>query len=240
MKLKHPKREVTFTMSAGHQFRDGFNHFLERLGQTIIVHNNWGQPNATSFEVCGLKNNEKGKPQNVMFQFKERVDIKVGSVLQLKQGNDLWRVVDTEDEIVNDTFIYFEAKVVKMSPDGKDVQTGSKSQAIFNAPVYGGVQVGGSQNVQNISIDSQSNVAELTAKLVDLIKQSSVPDLNKDDAIEALQRLPDLANKNQTEEVLTRVKTRLDIVKTAIDMGKDLAPIAPPLLLALSKLFGLG
>lgn len=226
-------------MGAGDNFRNVLKNMLERFGQTVIVYNNWGQPNQTSFEVQGLKNSEKDKPQNVVFQFKDRINIQVGSILQLKLGKDLWKVVDTEDFVIADTFVHFEARVVKILPNGKEIQTHSKGQAIFNAPVYGGVQVGGSQNVQSVSVNLLSDVSETVKKLIEAITNSTLPELKKGDAIEALNRLPELTNKPQTNEVLERVKTRLDLVKTTFDLAKDLAPIAGPLILVLYRLFGL-
>lgn len=213
---------------------------LETLGETIVVFNNWKQPNETSFEVIGLKNNEKGKPDKVMFQFKDRIDVHVGSVLRLKLGSDLWRVVDTEDTIIADTFIHFEAKVAKMLPDGSDARPTSRGQAVFNAPVYGGVQVGGQQNVQSVNVNTSADVSILIEKLIETISKSPVPELDREDAVEALKRVQELSTKPQTQEVVERIKARLEIVKTAIELVKDLAPVALPLLGTLAKSLGIG
>jgi len=223
-------------MTNGELFKNSFNQMLELLGQTIIVHNNWGQPKASNFEVRGLKGSEQSQPHNVIFQFKERISLTVGSVLQLKSGSDLWRVVDTEDRIVADTYVSFKAKVVKISANGEEIQTGITSHAVFNAPIYGGVQIG-ERNTQNISL---SNVVDIVAKLSELVKSSSLPELKKEDAIEAISRIPELAKKEQSKEVLERVKTRLDIVKSTIEVSGDIAKKAVPLVATLYKLFGLG
>ncbi len=224
-------------MLDGEIFKNGFNQIMEQLGQTIIVHKNWGQPEASNFEVRGLKNSEKNIPHNVIFQFNERINLTVGSVLQLKGGSDLWRVVDTEDHIVADTYVSFKAKVVKIFANGEEIQKRITSQAVFNAPIYGGVQIGGERNIQNISL---SNVVDIVAKLDELLKSSSLPELEKEDAIEAISRIPELAKKEQSGDVLERVKTRLDIVKSTIEVSEDIAKKALPLVAILYKLFKLG
>lgn len=227
------------SMNIGDDVRMAFEDMLEMAGQTIIVHNNWKTPQATSYEVRGRQSAEKNRPQNVLFLFKDRINLKAGSVIQIKMGNDFWKVIDTEDKIVGDTYINFQVRVVKISDEGKTINNSQSGHTIFNAPVYGGIQVGGN-NVQNINISIQTELNENIEKLISLITNSSIPTLEKEDAIEALKRIPELAKKEQTEEVINRVKTRLDIVKSALEIGKELAPIAGPLLIVIAKAFGLG
>ena len=107
----------------------------------------------------------------------------------------------------------------------------------FNAPVHGGVQVGGHKNTQNVNITSNSTVDEVVGKLVEVLKSSSLPDLEKEDAIEAAQRLPQLAEKEQSTEVLERAKSRLEIIKSTVETGKQLSEVAGPLLLWLFNHF---
>jgi len=212
-----------------------FRHFFTQHGQTIIVHNNWNNDDVASFEVRALKNRKDTK--EIVFQFAERVDVKPGSVLQIKGSQDFWRVTDTEDHVMYEEFVYFEAYVEKVDELGKVLRSSAKGQAVFNAPVHGGVQVGGHQNVQNISVSSGSSMDEVVAKLVELVKSSSLSALDKEDVIEAAERLPQLAAKDKSPEVIERAKSRLELIKSTLETSKELGTVAAPILTWLYKYF---
>jgi hypothetical protein len=98
----------------GKALQRGFLRLFQMNKSNIIVHKNYGSENATAFEVVGMKNNEKNRPNNVMFQFSEYVDIVVGDVLQQKDGRILWKVYELDENIIDGTLLYFEAKVRKL------------------------------------------------------------------------------------------------------------------------------
>ena len=213
-----------------------FKHFFDESGQTITVHNDWNTPNASSFDTRALKNRKTDTKRDV-FQSPKRIDIRRGSVLQIKGSQDLWRVVDTEDRIIAGEYVNFEAYVEKVDEQGNAVWPNSEGKAVFNAPVHGGVQVGGHNNTQNINITSNSSVDEVVNKLVEVLRSSSLPELEKEDAIEAAQRLPQLAEKEKSTEVLERAKSRLEVIKSTVETGKQVSEIAAPLLTWLINYF---
>jgi hypothetical protein len=72
----------------GDAFRESFEALLEIQGQTIIIHENFNTPEASSYEVRGLKNTEGKNSKQVVFQFLDQLDIQVGNVLQVKGSRD--------------------------------------------------------------------------------------------------------------------------------------------------------
>jgi hypothetical protein len=58
------------------------------MGGTVLVHKNWGTPQQTTVELRGLKNSEKNCPENVMFQFPERLDIAGGGSRKVYQSGN--------------------------------------------------------------------------------------------------------------------------------------------------------
>lgn len=206
-----------------------FQHFFAEHGQTITVHNDWNTPNASSFETRALKNRKTDTKKDV-FQLPERVDIRRGSILQIKGAQDLWRVVDTEDRIMSGQYVDFEVYIEKVDEKGEAIWGSSGTKAVFNAPVYGGVQMGGHKNTQNISIGSNSSIEEVVANLVEVLRASSLSELEKEDSIGAAQRLPQLSAKEQSSEVLNRAKSRLEIIKSAVEVSKEAGEAAAPIL----------
>ena len=215
----------------GQQIRSAYMQALKTTGQTIVVHNNWDTEDVTSFETLGMTGSK--------FGFPEPVAVRKGSVLQVKGSRDLWRVMDTEDHIQGGEFIYLSAIVEKIDAQGHPARPSATGNAIFNAPVHGGVQVGGHQNVQHISVGANQSIDALVAQLVEVLQSSGLPDLEKDDAIEAAQRLPQLAQKEQTPDVVQRVKDRLEIIQSSLAIASSVAATAAPIYEALRSYFGL-
>lgn len=221
----------------GEAFREGFEAILEAMGQPIIIHKNWNTPNATSFEAIGLKNSPgKNSKQNV-FQFPDPIDIQRDDVLQIKGGRDLWRVIDTEDHVKDSVFIYFEALVVKITETGREARPSNEGRAVFHAPVYGGVQVGGEGNLQTFSVNLQAPIEEHIAKLIEMIKASTLSELDKDDAVDAAQSLIRLSQKEKSTEVIKRAHSKLETIKSLTGTAKDLADVGKTLIPALLTFF---
>lgn len=107
----------------------------------------------------------------------------------------------------------------------------------FNAPIFGGIQTGGQHNVQNNTISIDPSFDDALAKLTVLLQGATLPDIHKEEAIIALQRVHQLAQKEKSSEVIKLAKDKLDIVKNVIDTGKGLAEIAAPYLQAIVAYF---
>ena len=214
------------------QFQFAFNHALETFGATVIVYNDWNTGDQRQFESKAIKGQKRGERPD--FRFKERMDIKVGSVIQIKGGNDLWQVIDTEDRFVGSEFYCFEAYVVKIDRQGRNLSSSKDATVVIHGPVTGGVQVGGSHNVQTVTVNQQFN--ESFNRLREAIEGSpELTSYQKEDAIEALDKLPALANEERSEGIIKRAKEKLEIVKSVISIGKDLTIVAMPYLEAIAR-----
>ncbi|MDB6025661.1 MAG: hypothetical protein JWM68_1884 [Verrucomicrobiales bacterium] len=223
-------------MEAGHIFREGFEELMRTFGSTLIIHTGWNTLNQAFVEVQGMKNNQKNRPDKVMFQFPQAVnEVQTGSIIQMKGARDLFRVVDTEDKIIAGVFVHFTAHVEKLQADGTPVQS-QKHGVVFNAPVQGGVQIGGYKNVQSIQVQN-SDLARAVSELRVLLQKAQIPEINRDDGMEALQRIEALGSKPKSNEVYTRVKDRLEVVKNVFAISKDVALIAAPYIDQIARFF---
>jgi hypothetical protein len=214
------------------QFQSAFNDLLRTFGAIVIVYNDWNTVDQSQFESKAIKGGKHDTRPD--FRFQERVDIRVGSVIQIKGGNDLWRVVDTQDRFVGSEFYCFEASVLKIDQQGKALRPSRDATVVFHGPVTGGVQVGGSHNLQTVTVNQQFN--ESINRLREAIEGSSeLTTYQKEDAIEALCKLPALAKEEPSEGVIKRAREKLELVKSVISIGKDLAIVAMPYLEAIAK-----
>lgn len=212
--------------------------FIAQMGQTLIIHNNWKQSDATSIEVRGLKNRSKGSRKDV-FQFDQRFGIERGTVIQSKGTQDFWLVEDTEDHIIQDEFDYLTAYVRKVTQEGNLIGTSNNStrSVIVNnhGPVFG--QQIGNNNMQTVTTGQDIN--EIINSLIELLNSSSIPELDKGDAEEALQSISNLAKKEKSEGVLERVSGRLATFTSIISSSQTIYEQAQPLVTALKAYFGI-
>src|SRR5207302_11433811 len=118
------------------------------------------------------------RPQNVMFQFPEAIDIQIGDFLQQKGARDLWRVVGVEDELEDDVYIMFEAKVEKATGNAAAPAQHSRSSLVIHGHVYGGVQVGSPNASQHVTVQLLQ-VDENVRKLQPLMHDMPVDELEK-------------------------------------------------------------
>jgi hypothetical protein len=96
---------------------------------------------------------------------------------------------------------------------------------------FGGLQQGGQQNAQNIQVNINPEFNENLSKLIALIKESSLTEVQKEETIEDLERVGKLAQREKTPDVLEAAKKRLDLVKTSIDIATNIGPTAMTYLL---------
>ena len=222
-------------MAVGRQFKAGFSMLLRQLGGTVLIHKDHGTPNQTTAEVRGLKNSEKNRPNNVMFQFPERIDIQPGDVLQQMGATDLWRVSEIEDTVHGDVYVNFEAKVEKIGAAARGARTGN---VIVQGANYGGIQLNASHGTQNISSQVIA-ISEPISKLRELLKDKAIDQLDREEAEHALDRVVQLAQKESTPDVLARIKDKLDIVNSAFNVATNVATLAAPYIGAISNAIGL-
>jgi hypothetical protein len=209
---------------------------MHLAGCTIIVHKAWGTPEHSSFEVRGLKNSEKNRPQKVIFQFPESIDVQVGDFLQQKGARDMWRVVEVEDELQDDVYILFEARVEKATGNGAELTRQSRPSVVIQGHVYGGVQIDSPNANQHVSVQLLQ-VDENIRKLRELMQNMSVDELEREDGLAALERISQLARKPKTPDVIKKAKEKLELVKAMFDLAKDVGTVAAPYITLLANAF---
>lgn len=218
-------------MNVGIRFKQGFKQLLNHLGGTVLIHKQWGTPNQQTTEARGLKNSEKNRPDKVMFQFPEAMDIQPGYILQQKGARDLWRVTDVEDEVHGDVYVHFEAKVEKFS--GPTSPVTGRSQVIVQGSVYGGIQLDSPNATQNVSVQVLQTDENLR-RLRELLQKAPISDLDKEEAGQALDRISQLSRKEQNPEVVGKIKEKLELVRNTFDLAKDIAVTAAPYIAAIA------
>jgi hypothetical protein len=147
------------------------------------------------------------------------------TIFQIDGGTDWWEVVEREDEFSRSgDLIGSRVKVKKQGAVEKQ-----ESHTVNVQDNRGGIiQVGGQANVAEISV-SISQVDQSIKELQEHITKSiELDEFQKRDSIEALTELGRLAKMERTDKVMARIKDKLEIVKSVISIGRDLAIITMP------------
>jgi hypothetical protein len=205
----------------GEALREGFEMIFEELGHTIIVHENFNTPEATSYEVKGMEDRERKNSRPVIFQFLDPLDIHVGSVLQVKGGRDYWRVTDTEDIVKDGTFIKFEARVEKINLSGQPTRPSVRGGNTFN--------LHGAQSRVNIqSQDSSVNIShQVTENLFADMRQVIQTHIqNEDERTQILNKLGELEVAKGTGGFTQKYQ---EFIATAANHVSLLVPFIPAL-----------
>ncbi len=123
---------------------------------------------------------------------------------------------------------------------GRDARGGGTTiQNIFHAPVQGGFIQGGQGHTQHNVYSNNPKIDETIGAVVKLIQESNLDDLDKEDVLKDVERLKELASKEQTSDTLNRIEKRIGMVKTFIETaqkGGELLLKVSPYLTALWKL----
>jgi DNA-binding transcriptional regulator GbsR (MarR family) len=112
------------------------------------------------------------------------------------------------------------------------------NQVFYN---YGNLNVSqqaGDGNIVSVNQNlGSSEVDDLVVKLSNLLKSSSIDELDKDVTEAAISKIPELAKQEQSQGVIEKVKNRLDFITETIRKYKPTYDVAKPILLAIYKLF---
>lgn len=112
-----------------------------------------------------------------------------------------------------------------------------ESRTSSNASAQGGVQTGESPDLA-INIDPKFD--EAIASLLELIHQDTTLDkYQKEDAVDALNKLPGLAREEQTERVIKRAKDKLELFRSIISISPELDGLTAPHLPIITQHFHL-
>jgi hypothetical protein len=113
---------------------------------------------------------------------------------------------------------------------------GTTIQNIFHAPVQGGFIQGGQGHTQQNIINNNPKIDETVRTIIELIQESDIDTSDKEDIIRDVERVKELASKEQSDESLRRIDRRIGMVKTGIQAaetvekgGKLLLKVAPHL-----------
>ncbi len=213
-------------MSIGRAYRKRFEAMMRLKGQTIVVHENFNTPEATYFEVKGLRDPENSR--QVIFQFPEAVEIPVGAVLQVKGSRDYWKVTDTEDIMESGVFINFETRVEKINLSGEPMRPMPKAGDTFNLQ-------GANSRVNIQSQDHSVNIShQLTENVFADMRQVIQNQIqNEVERAEILKSLEELETAKGTSRFVQKYQ---NFVATAADHIGLLSPFIP----ALTQMLGGG
>jgi hypothetical protein len=103
------------------------------------------------------------------------------------------------------------------------------SNVIFNAPFVGGFQFQSRNSTQSVSV-SITKVEENIQKLGELLGRCGIADLDKEEAVLALERLRSLDLKPKTPDVVAKAKEKLELVKSTLETAKEIYSFAAPCL----------
>ncbi len=226
-------------MSVARAQRKSYEIRLRLQGQRVFVHKNFGTAQMESFEVRGLKEMAQNDRRQVVFQFPEQIDAYPDDVIQIKGSRDYWKIVDTEDHIEDDVYIYMEAWVQKINEQGGNVRLNEQGKAIFTGNNYGVLQMGGQGNTQTVTVTHNINpdFTEAIKALAGLVNSSSLSNLDKEERLAEIDRINQLGEKEQTPEVIALAKSKITSLETALKVA-DLALKAGPLISTLAGFFG--
>ena len=216
----------------GVAFRQGFEAIFGISAQTIILHEQFNTPEATSREIKGLKNTEGKNSRQVVFQFIDPLEIEVGSVLQIKGSRDYWRVTDTEDIIEDDTFINFEVRVEKINVAGKPTRPATAGGTTYNTEIHlrdssvGVLNAGEIKDVQSISANvtslssaGQTEIANALKELTEAVAGSG--DLPPEERTHVLESLEELSKQ---AALPANERAKLGVIKSlALGVGSTVS-----------------
>jgi hypothetical protein len=87
----------------------------------------------------------------------------------------------------------------------------------------------GNQNTQNAIININPDLDEAISSLLDLINRAELQEIDKDDALEATERLRKLIQQEKRPDVVEAATKRLGVVKNVLEIAKLSVPAWPHL-----------
>ena len=220
-------------MSIGKPFKQLFEKTqLGLKGSDLIIFKNWNTPNVSSTESRAIKKNEQE------FQFPVDTNIGKDDIIQVDGNKSLWKVVDVGEEIKYGTTTNLNVYVMKIDHLGNEIKTNSQGKATFNAPVYGGVQVGGHNNTQTNNVNVGSDFTDAINKLLDLVEASSLNPVQKINTKSDIKAIQELAALEKSPEVVEEANSKIEAVKEVISMTADMTSLGMVLIQILQAAFG--
>ena len=133
-------------LDKGEAYRNIFEFKLKNEeGISVTIYKDWNTDKMSSIESKAIK-------QADAFELSLQTDINTGDVVQLSGSRSFWKVVDIDEHYQYRTMIKYIAKIIKIDNLGNKITLNSQEKAIFNAPIYGSVQIGGQNNSQDNTV----------------------------------------------------------------------------------------
>lgn len=173
-----------------------------------------------------------------IFKFDADDEVSMGSNIRVENGKDIWRVVDIMDEMSR-----FEGKighkvfVQRVGHNGQLIDHNAESRASFYGPTAIGVmQVGGVGNTATGSALVNVQAEQTINKLMEVFQKSDeIEDTDKEQALEALEKITQLSRREQTRGVLDWIKRSVTTVAEIATRGQQLATVVMPLVEEIRK-----
>ncbi len=110
----------------------------------------------------------------------------------------------------------------------------------FNSPHQGGIPVWELETATLspslvTAVNAPFHVAAV--KLAEMLNSSTIPELEREEAVLALQRVQQLAEKNKDTPVVKLAKEKIYLIKDTMEMNKGIAELGAPYLETISEYF---
>lgn len=102
---------------------------------------------------------------------------------------------------------------------------------------YGGLQQGGEGNTQNNQVNVNPDFNNIIKELIDLVNNSDLHILQKEERLAEIDRIQQLAQREQTPEVQELGQSKVKLLETGLKVG-ELAIKAAPLIEKIAAVFG--
>jgi len=199
-------------------------------------------------DIVVLEKQNGQKFENIQADVQSNMIFINDAQLPIEEGDKLLRTLPnglTESYIVVDRGFYegfvgfpahYQVKVRKSSAVNKQQKNIVRNYNVTaNAPIYG-MQIGGNGNQQSVNVNGQ-NISDVVDNFKKLIATSTISELEKEDAIEALERISKLSSEELTPGVMERVTSRLGIISSILTNATGIYDQALPFLSTLQKYF---
>jgi len=232
-----PRLLFDLGMSVGQMHRQGFTVLFEQFAGIVTVYREYGSERARSFEIKAMKNNEKNRLDKVMFQFDRQADVQIEDVIQQKNSRDLRQGMKSKT-ILWTKFILFEAKVRKYPGMALPRHEHRNVAITVQGDLIGGVQVNSPHSSQRVGVENMSTIAKDVAALRELLNDRRIPQIDREDACQALERAVELSKRERNSDVVKRTTEKLDFVKGVFAVAKDIPQVAGPYIDSIARLSG--
>lgn len=219
----------------GHSLRQAFEMSLSTAGSTVQISHpsSGGMPSTAK----AIKHQDGG---GEYFSFLSQGDLAPGCAIARIGASESWIVDRIEPSITSDVLVKVKAYVHRASSAKVNDNPLPPGSLVINASnnSYVTLQHGGQGNTQKVHISSRNEVSRHLEDLKRIISESTLEEIDKEDAQAEISRISELSTKNQTADVLKRMDDRLGIISSIVARASGLAVLVAPAIEGLRKALG--